>query len=135
MTNEELLDKFEENCTFSGQSEEAQAEENYRNYRSEILSRMGQPAGMPPQVDAIRQIVEDPDRKVEYGTPEYFLLQRLRAALIAPPATPQVEEVIAREIWDSLAENKMLPEKRNALMKMVWMQNIIAILRKHGVVK
>ena len=28
-----------------------------------------------------RLVIDDPERKVEYGTPEYFLIQRLRAAL------------------------------------------------------
>jgi hypothetical protein len=35
----------------------------------------------------VEAIIDDPDRKVEYGTPEYFLLQRIRAALTPEPAT------------------------------------------------
>lgn len=33
-----------------------------------------------------RIILDDPERKVEYGTPEYFLIQRLRTALASTSA-------------------------------------------------
>lgn len=33
-------------------------------------------------LERVRMILDDPDRKYEYGTDAYFLVQRLRAALI-----------------------------------------------------
>jgi len=33
------------------------------------------------QLDAIDKVINDPARKVEYGTPEYYLLQRLSTKL------------------------------------------------------
>lgn len=42
-----------------------------------------------------------------------------------------LEQVAAREIWDVLAEHKMLPEKRNALMQKVWIETLTTILARH----
>lgn len=56
MTNEELLDEMLQ--AHADPEADDSASSIYHNRRAEILSRMGQPAGTPPQVEPLYSCVQ-----------------------------------------------------------------------------